>query len=86
MKNVLVGESGHILLSFRSQWSQVDQNLYPEKNPYSSPELCHSLGQPMWKIHPSCDFWSLGAILFELFTGQVRFHIHKELETFSRIF
>jgi hypothetical protein len=73
MKNVLLGENGHILLSFKSNWFQLDHDYIPSKNDYSAPEVYNSFGEPLWKIHPSADYFSLGAILFELFTGQVSF-------------
>jgi len=72
MNNVLLGENGHILISFKAQWSNLDQLASPlTNNEYSAPEVVQSAGESSWKIHPSCDFWSLGAILFKLVTGQV---------------
>lgn len=70
MRNILLGENGHVLISFKAQWANVDQLVFPV-NDYSAPEIGHSPGESRWRIHPSCDYWSLGAILFEIFTGRV---------------
>ena len=32
---------------------------------------------------PAADWWSLGAILFEILTGKVHQHLNAELDTFG---
>jgi len=69
INNILLGENGHILLTYRALWNEVDTSL--QWNDFCAPEVRSSWGKSLWKIHPSADWWSLGAILFLLITGQV---------------
>ncbi|XP_074645904.1 ribosomal protein S6 kinase delta-1-like [Tubulanus polymorphus] len=63
--NILLGERGHILITYYSEWSHVNRVIYPESYDeyFVAPEL-HCLGE----AGPASDWWSFGAILFELLT------------------
>jgi hypothetical protein len=69
--NILLGDNGHILLTYRALWNEVDSKC--EFNEFSPPEIRQSLGKAFWRSHPSVDYWSLGAILYFLLTGMVFF-------------
>ncbi|CAG7725068.1 unnamed protein product, partial [Allacma fusca] len=76
MRNVLLGENGHILLSFTSQWAEVDH--IPKRSDWIAPEARAWLENCEEKIHFSADWWSLGAILFYLLTGKGVQSCHPE--------
>ncbi|ODM99713.1 Ribosomal protein S6 kinase delta-1 [Orchesella cincta] len=76
IRDILMGENGHILLCYKSLWNQVDDPI--SWNPYMAPEIRDSVGVPLWKIHTSADWWSVGAILFLLLTGQSFSSAHPE--------
>ncbi|GAV00702.1 hypothetical protein RvY_11512 [Ramazzottius varieornatus] len=69
MHNVLLGEKGHIKLTYFSQWSSVVRS-FDEPDAlddfYLAPEMSRVGEEPT----PSCDVWSIGVILFELVTGK----------------
>lgn len=69
VNDILLGENGHVLLRYKSLWTEVDDPIV--WNPYVAPEVRDSIGMPLWKVHSSADWWSFGAILFLLLTGQV---------------
>ena len=73
MRNVLLGENGHILLSFTSQWPEVDH--IPSSSDWIAPEVrdAFEFFGSREKVHFSADWWSLGAILFYLVTGKVEY-------------
>ncbi|CAD5121337.1 DgyrCDS9860 [Dimorphilus gyrociliatus] len=64
--NILLGNRGHILLTYFGQWNCVDQpiNNYARQNLYTAPEVGR-----IYEPNASCDWWSLGVLLFELITG-----------------
>ncbi|CAL8139492.1 unnamed protein product [Orchesella dallaii] len=76
IRDILMGENGHILLCYKSLWNQVDDPV--SWSPYMAPEVRDSIGIPLWKIHTSADWWSLGTILFLLLTGQSFSSAHPE--------
>ncbi|XP_071486454.1 ribosomal protein S6 kinase delta-1-like [Diadema antillarum] len=71
--NILLTEGGHIRLTYFCQWKWVsrESNQDAAKRLYVAPEA-RGIFQP----GPACDWWSYGAILFELLTGQSLFSCH----------
>ncbi|KAF8773459.1 Ribosomal protein S6 kinase delta-1 like protein [Argiope bruennichi] len=71
--NILLGKEGHIWLTYQSQFNNVDFviNESAKENLFCAPEV-GSL-QP---VTPDCDWWSLGAVLFELFMSQSLISCH----------
>ncbi|GLH16575.1 Protein kinase C, eye isozyme, partial [Gryllus bimaculatus] len=68
--NILLAEGGHVLLSFTCSWPAVDTVVNREavENLYAAPEITS-----IFEATPAADWWSLGALLFELITGKVIF-------------
>ncbi|XP_028295641.1 ribosomal protein S6 kinase delta-1 isoform X2 [Gouania willdenowi] len=63
--NILLDHRGHVQLTYFSCWSDVEESCDKEAiaNMYCAPEV-GGIGEET----ASCDWWSLGAILFELLT------------------
>ncbi|XP_056437839.1 ribosomal protein S6 kinase delta-1 [Gadus chalcogrammus] len=66
--NILVNHQGHIQLTYFCSWSDVEDSYDKEAmaNMYCAPEV-----GGISEETAACDWWSLGAILFELLTGKV---------------
>ena len=64
--NLLLSENGELLLTYQCQWVSVDNPLHPRSisQQYVAPEVV-TLINPA----PEADWWSVGVILFELYTG-----------------
>jgi serine/threonine protein kinase len=60
---------GSVKLTYFGKWDYIQSPIDDEAKSmlYVAPELC-GLGE----ASPGADWWSLGAILFELLTGKVR--------------
>ncbi|KAF4525464.1 hypothetical protein B566_EDAN004876 [Ephemera danica] len=71
--NVLLGPGGCAMLTFTGMWSGVDTVLDPEAatNLYAAPEV-----RGVTPISASADWWSLGALLYELITGKTLLSCH----------
>ncbi|XP_062406597.1 ribosomal protein S6 kinase delta-1 [Sardina pilchardus] len=71
--NLLLNHTGHIQLTFFCSWSEVEESYDREAvaNMYCAPEV-GGIGEET----AACDWWSLGAILFELLTGKSLHQCH----------
>ncbi|XP_078085927.1 ribosomal protein S6 kinase delta-1 isoform X2 [Mustelus asterias] len=71
--NILLNDKGHIQLTYFSRWSEVDDSYDSSaiEKMYCAPEVGGIAEET-----EACDWWSLGAILFELFTGKPLFQCH----------
>ncbi|XP_055496095.1 ribosomal protein S6 kinase-like 1 isoform X2 [Leucoraja erinacea] len=81
-RNILVDNAGHICLTYFGQWSEVEVqcNTKAIEDMYCAP--VGGVGE----VTEACDWWSLGALLFELLTGTTlsqcypsRIHPHTQL-------
>ncbi|XP_051909528.1 ribosomal protein S6 kinase delta-1 isoform X1 [Hippocampus zosterae] len=66
--NILLDRQGHVQLTYFCSWSDVEESCDKEAiaNMYCAPEV-GGIGEET----AACDWWSLGAILFELLTSMV---------------
>ncbi|XP_056150430.1 ribosomal protein S6 kinase delta-1 [Lampris incognitus] len=71
--NILLNHQGHILLTYFCSWSEVEDSYDKEAvaNMYCAPEV-----GGISEETAACDWWSLGAILFELLTGKSLHQCH----------
>ncbi|KAK3093939.1 hypothetical protein FSP39_022039 [Pinctada imbricata] len=65
--NILLGDRGHVLLTYFCQLNQVDQEVdfTAVDELYVAPEVKNVKGYT-----ESCDWWSLGALMYELIFGR----------------
>jgi len=61
---LLLSENGHIRVSYYSRWKYVHHCFQHDQ---MSPEILSS-HNPVFT--QACDWWSVGIVLFELFTGK----------------
>ncbi|XP_017278803.1 ribosomal protein S6 kinase delta-1 [Kryptolebias marmoratus] len=64
--NILLDHQGHVQLTYFCSWYEVEESCNKDAvaNMYCAPEV-----GGISEETTSCDWWSLGAILFELLTG-----------------
>jgi len=67
-KHLLLGDTGELLLTYFCDWQRVDRrtDLEAIKQLYAAPEIS---GVSAEEVSPACDWWSVGALLFELAVG-----------------
>lgn len=71
--NILLDHKGHVQLTYFCSWCDVEESCDKEAiaNMYCAPEV-----GGISEETASCDWWSLGAILFELLTGMSLLRCH----------
>lgn len=72
-KNVLLTSNGKVCVTFFGQWSEVQSEICSKavEDMYCAPEI-----GGVSRATEACDWWSLGALLFELLTGMPLWQLH----------
>ncbi|KAM4771815.1 ribosomal protein S6 kinase delta-1 [Rhinophrynus dorsalis] len=71
--NILLNDRGHIQLTYFSRWMEVEDSCDSDaiEKMYCAPEI-GGIGEE----NEACDWWSLGALLFELLTRKALVDCH----------
>ncbi|XP_018117287.1 ribosomal protein S6 kinase, 52kDa, polypeptide 1 L homeolog isoform X2 [Xenopus laevis] len=71
--NILLNDRGHIQLTYFSRWSEVEDSCDSDaiEKMYCAPEVGGITEETQ-----ACDWWSLGALLFELLTRKALVECH----------
>uniref|UniRef100_A0A673I003 Ribosomal protein S6 kinase-like 1 n=1 Tax=Sinocyclocheilus rhinocerous TaxID=307959 RepID=A0A673I003_9TELE len=72
-RNILLCNSGEACLTYFGLWTEVQPEINPKamEEMYCAPEIGGAS-----KITEACDWWSLGALLYELLTGTPLWQCH----------
>ncbi|XP_069494168.1 ribosomal protein S6 kinase-like 1 isoform X2 [Ambystoma mexicanum] len=82
-RNVLLDDAGHICLTYFGQWPEVEPQFSNRalEELYTAPEVCG-----ITEVTEACDWWSFGALLYELLTGMSLSQNHPSgIHTHSRL-
>ncbi|KAL1254306.1 hypothetical protein QQF64_016535, partial [Cirrhinus molitorella] len=71
--NILLNHAGRVQLTYFSSWSDVEESCDPNaiSKMYCAPEVGGICEETL-----ACDWWSLGALLFELIVGKSLYQCH----------
>ncbi|XP_039981817.1 ribosomal protein S6 kinase delta-1 [Xiphias gladius] len=71
--NILLDQRGHVQITYFCSWSDVEESCDKDAiaNMYCAPEV-----GGISEETAACDWWSLGAVLFELLTGMSLLRCH----------
>ncbi|XP_057208154.1 ribosomal protein S6 kinase delta-1 isoform X2 [Triplophysa rosa] len=70
--NILLNHKGHVELTYFCSWNDVEESCDPDA---VSKLYCAPVGG-IGEETAACDWWSLGALLFELIVGKSLYHCH----------
>uniref|UniRef100_H2ZBN8 Protein kinase domain-containing protein n=1 Tax=Ciona savignyi TaxID=51511 RepID=H2ZBN8_CIOSA len=71
--NILLSHNGRIRLSYFGKWKNVEHcDRFLSKSGYTAPEITSVI----YKKTEACDWWSVGAIIYELLVGKPLIESH----------
>ncbi|XP_075986089.1 ribosomal protein S6 kinase-like 1 isoform X1 [Anticarsia gemmatalis] len=77
--NILLGERGQIILTYFVHYPGPDMRVAGlARHMYAAPELLRYCDEP---LTPAADFWSFGAVMYELLCGEPLSNYHRSVFT-----